>query len=314
MGASPMSDPIPSQVRVQLVAVLTVAVLGISSSAVLVRGMEAGPLAIAAWRCAFAAVLLSPALRSAERRPVPRDLAALGVAGVFLGLHFGTWFASIGHTTILRSTVLVAMVPVWTGVLEWSLLGVRPRRGFWAGIALALLGVALMGAGGSGSAGWRGDLEASVAAVLWAVYLLIVRSVRARVDVGSLMAVVCAAASVSCFALAAASGEALVGFPAATWGLIGLATLGPQLLGHQGFAWAVRWLPAATVAAITLLEPVGATLLAALVLAEVPPVGAALGGGLVLAGVLLALLPPGAGGGRQEGSAREAPRARGPGP
>jgi drug/metabolite transporter (DMT)-like permease len=287
---------VPAEVRARLGVVLVMAVLGLSSSAILVRGMDAGPLAIAAWRCLFAAVLLAPAIRSGW--PSTRDLAWIGLGGVFLGLHFGAWFASVQLTTILRSTVLVALVPVWTGLAEWSLFGVRPSGRFWLGIGLALAGVGWMSAEDLGQGSLLGDALSVLAGALWAVYLLAGRWVRGRVEVGAYMGLVSAAASISCFALGFAVGEPLIGFPPATWALFVLATLGPQLVGHQGFAYAMRWVPAATISALCLLEPVGATLLAALILREVPTVGAGLGGLLALLGVWIALSPTAGGGSR----------------
>jgi drug/metabolite transporter (DMT)-like permease len=90
--------------------------------------------------------------------------------------------------------------------------------------------------------------------------------------------------------LSVASGTALT--PAAPRELLifaGLA-LGPMLLGHTGMNWALGHLPAYVVNLTTLGEPVGATLLAAVLpgIAERPGPGTLLGGALVLAGVLLA--------------------------
>jgi drug/metabolite transporter (DMT)-like permease len=69
----------------------------------------------------------------------------------------------------------------------------------------------------------------------------------------------------------------------------GLA-LGPMLLGHTGMNWALGHLPAFIVNLTTLGEPIGATILAALLpgIAEVPGVGTIAGGALVLVGVVLA--------------------------
>lgn len=274
--------------RARVTGVLALAVLGISSSAVLVRLMDAEPIAIAAWRCLFAALLLSPALRLARGMSV-RDFGWIAVGGLFLGLHFATWFASLDYTTVLRSTVLVALVPVWTGLLEWGVFKRRPVVGFWVGIGLALVGVASMSTQDSGTAGWVGDACAAVAGALWSVYLLVGRDVRQRVHIGAYMCLVSGFASLAMWPLAWVTATPVWGFPNATWGWLVLATLGPQLMGHQGFSYAVKYLPASTIAAIMLLEPVGATALAAVVLAELPPVTAVFGGLLVMAGVLVAL-------------------------
>lgn len=267
--------------------VLGLAVLGISSSAVIVRGMTADPLAIAAWRTLGAALVLSPALRRGLPSLSARDALAIGVAGALLGLHFWTWFASVQATTVLRSTLLVCLTPAWTALIEWGLDGVRPRATYAIGLLIALPGVLLLGADG-GEASLLGDALALVAGGLWSVYMLVGRSVRQRVDTGTYMALACAASAAVLFPVALAGGVRLTGFPGATWGLIGLAVLLPQLVGHQGMAYAVRWVRASTISAVTLLEPVGAALLAAGLIGEVPGPRAALGSALVLAGIALA--------------------------
>lgn len=271
-------------------AVLAAAILAISSSGVLVRHMAADPLAIAAWRTLGAGVLLSPALRGRPRL-ARRDMVALIAAGLALALHFWTWFASLSSTTILRSTLLVCTVPVWTALIEWVVRGARPGGQHVAGWALAFPGVALL-AGSGGAATWRGDALAVVAAVLWAVYFLLGRGVRERVDVGATMALMCLVSAAALFPTALALGAPLTGYPTTTWVLILAAILGPQLVGHLGLVYAVRHLPAATVTSATLLEPVGAAVIAAVVLGEWPGPRALFGSALVLAGTALAARAP----------------------
>lgn len=279
----------PPAVRRRVVAVLVVAVLGISSGAVLVRGMEgASPVAIAAWRTLGAAVLLSPGVARDFRGIAGRDLLAMLLAGAALAAHFTVWFASLELTTVLRSTVLVCLVPLWTGLLEWA-LGRRPPARFWLGLLIALPGIGLLTAD-AGTASLTGDLLALIGGILWAVYFAIGRSVRQRVGVAAYMGLVCFAATLPLWPLAIALDEPLTGFPPQTWLLLFALVIGPQLLGHQGSNYAVAYLPARVVAAVMLLEPVGAGYLAAIVLGEIPPLAAIAGGALVVAGIVTATL------------------------
>jgi drug/metabolite transporter (DMT)-like permease len=69
--------------------------------------------------------------------------------------------------------------------------------------------------------------------------------------------------------------------------LLALA-IGPQLLGHTSFNWALKYLPATLIALAILGEPVGSTVLAWLLLGE--PVGPVklVGMALLLVGIFLA--------------------------
>ena len=63
-----------------------------------------------------------------------------------------------------------------------------------------------------------------------------------------------------------------------------------MLLGHTGMNWALKYLPAYVVNLTVLGEPVGATLLGALIpsIRQIPTVNTLVGGAIVLGGVLVA--------------------------
>ena len=264
---------------------LGLGVLAVSSAAVIVSALEGtDPVTLAAWRTAIVAALLAPWVR----RTNLRDLAWIALSGACLAAHFVTWFASLHQTSVLRSTVLVCLGPVWLGLAEWGLLRRAPGLRYWGGVALALPAVAALSATGSDPGTLSGDLLALLGGLLGAAYLLIGREVRPRVAIGTYASLVCAAAAVWLFPFGWITGVALI--PTTPWiwaGILALA-LGPQLLGHNSFNYALRYLPASTVSMATLLEPIGATVLAFFVLSQVPGPIALVAGAFVCAGVLLA--------------------------
>ncbi|MEC7948814.1 MAG: DMT family transporter [Myxococcota bacterium] len=276
--------------------VLAVAVVAISSAAVLFRMAEGvHPIAAAFWRTGSVGLLLAPALRTGGLRSLQRrDGLLMALAGAFLALHFWAWLESLQHTTVLRSTLLVCLTPVWAGLLEWLLLQERPSSRTFLGIGVALVGVGLMSLPGAqpGGGSLLGDGLAVAGGVLSASYLLVGRSVRQRVGIGPYGSLVCLATAAWLLPASFAMGIPLSGFTtAACLALAGL-TLGPQLLGHIGLNYAVGYLPAAVVTAAVLLEPVGAAVLGAVFLGEVPGPLEIAGAVVVLAGVGLATLQP----------------------
>ena len=278
----------PPAGRVALV--LSVGILAVSTAGTLVRLLPAEhPLVIAFWRVLIVAVLLAPGIR----RVSARDLAFTMGGGLFLALHFWAWFASLQLTTVMRSTLLVCLTPVWVGLFEGVFLGSPPPRRFWIGSAAALFGVIVMAApaASAGTASLSGDGLAVLGGVLSASYFTIGRSVRARVPIQSYGPLSCGATALWLGLLALGSGVPLAPTaPSAWWPILGLA-LGPQLLGHVGFSYAVGRLAASTVAGVILLEPVGATAVAALVLGEHPRWFEVVGGLITLAGVAVAVVP-----------------------
>ncbi len=289
--------------------VLATALLAFSASAILVRLAPSVPASSAAfWRCALVALLLAPTLlrlrlgglrlRGGGLRP--RDGGLILLAGLFLALHFWTWFTSLKDTSVLRSTVLVCLSPAWAAIFEWIFLKERPSSRYWLGLALAVGGVAAAGLvqeeQGAG-AGW-GEALALLAGALAAAYMVIGREVRPRLAIGPYGSLVSGASAgwllILGGLLPVLQGSAptpLTGWGAAEWlALVGMAA-GPQLFGHIGLNFAVRYLPAGVVALVVLLEPAGAGLMAGFVLDEWPGSIDLFGAIFVLIGLFISTAP-----------------------
>ncbi len=278
--------------------VLSLSIAAISTAAILVRLVpDMHALGIALWRTAIAGVLLSPSLlRRQAVRPSGRNLLWTIAAGLCLALHFWTWFASLQLTTVMRSTVLVCLTPLWAGILASLVFKAPPSRRFWAGIAVALVGVSIMALGGeaaAGTASWKGDLLALLGGMLSGTYLTIGRAVRPHVDWGPYGAILCLNCALWLLVFAVISGASLaLAGTNAIWVILAMA-LGPQLMGHIGFTWAVRYVPATIVGAVILLEPVGATALGTIVLDEWPSLMETMGAAVIVLGVFFATIPAG---------------------
>ena len=291
-------------VRPSLVsAVLLVAVLGVSLSGPLVRLSAAHPLAIAVWRLAFslAIIALPLALQGQWRQWRALDARGLATAllgGVLLALHFWSWNASIGMTTIAASVVLVNLQPLIVGVLSVLWLREPPTRQQWLGIAIAMAGAAIVVApdlltGRSVASAGRaalGDALAVVGAATAAGSYVIGRRLRATLDLWPYVALVYGACLVTLLLLALAFRVPLGPYPPREYGIFALLALGPMLLGHTALNWALRYARAYQVNIVLLGEPVGATLLAAALpgIRETPTVFTLAGGLVVLSGILLA--------------------------
>ena len=282
-----------------LPAVLLAAVLGISVSGPLARLSHAPPLAIAAWRLGLSMGLISVVLiatgswreyRSLARRDA---LIALG-AGAVLALHFWSWITSITLTSVASSIVLVNLHPVVMIAGSAFFLREYPTRKQVVGIAVAMLGAFLVGYGDSGetaaaSNALAGDLLALVGAVSVGAYYLVGRSLRQRLTLWPYVGLVYGACLAVVLLLAALTGVALWPQPPRELGIFAGIALGPMMLGHTGFNWSLRHVPAFVVSLALLAEPVGATLLAAFLpsIAETPSAWTLAGGAVILGGLAL---------------------------
>jgi drug/metabolite transporter (DMT)-like permease len=283
--------------------VLALALLGISAGGPLVRLSDAHPVTIAAWRVGFSLVVIGAALAITggwrQWRALDRGGVLLAVgAGVMLALHFWSWNASVSLTTIAASTVLVNLHPVVVAVVSSLWLHERPTRRQWLGIAVAMLGALVVGAGdvsmlraAATPTALLGDLLAVGGAVTVALYYLVGRRLRQALDLWPYVALVYGACLVTLLAIALTLDIRVAPQPPRELLIFAGLALGPMLLGHTGMNWALRYLPAYVVTLTVLGEPVGASLLAAALpgIREIPPLPTILGGLLVLSGILLAL-------------------------
>lgn len=283
--------------RVSPPVALAVSVFAISTSAVLVRWSGAPSVVVAFYRVLFTLAVLAPIAavrhRAAFRSLSGRDGAVAAVTGVALAVHFVAWFESLNWTSVAASVTLVQSQPVFVAIGAVLVLDERITARTAAGIALAVAGAAVMSVsdllGGSAFAGTAlyGNALAILGAVMAAGYVLAGRSLRQRVALVPYVTVVYGACTAVLFAVVVAGGEPLVGYPGREWLLfVGLA-VGPGVFGHTVVNWALAHIDSSVVSVSLLGEPVGATVLALVLLAEVPGPLTVVGGMVVLAGIVV---------------------------
>jgi drug/metabolite transporter (DMT)-like permease len=271
---------------------VAVGVLAVSAAAIFIRLAEAPAVAVAFWRCALGtAVLLPPAIVRRDRFPRGRLLYVGMASGVALGAHFGFWISSLDYTSVAASVVLVSTQPVFVAILAYMLFGERTSPLSFAGILAALAGTAVIAGDGSvGSAAISGNALALVGAVTVAVYVLIGRSSRTGgVGVLPYSIVVYSAAALTLLPVALLLDAQLWGYSGETWFWLWAITLGPQIMGHTVFNWALRYVEASVVSGTILAEPVASAFLAWLILSEKPGLPTILGGVVVLVGLFMLL-------------------------
>jgi drug/metabolite transporter (DMT)-like permease len=292
---------------------LSFGILAVSTASIFIRlaQQDAPSLVIAASRLTLATLVLAPvvlATRRAELAALQRREWGLALlSGFFLALHFATWISSLEYTTVASSVVLVSTVPLWVALLSPVALKEPVTRLVLVGMALALLGGAVVGV--SDSCDWQagrlvcpslsefisgqaffGDILALAGAFTAAGYLLIGRRLRAQVSLMSYIFIVYGMAAVVLLVFVFAAGQPLLGYSPATYLWFLLLALIPQLIGHSTYNWALGYLSAAYVSIALLGEPIGSTILAYFLLAETPAPIKLAGAALILAGIYIASL------------------------
>ena len=283
--------------RARLLISLSMGVVAVSFASILIRfaqGAGMPSLSIAAWRLVFASTILLPYAWATRRDEIQdlngREWVLLVASGVFLGLHFATWIASLGYTSVASSVVLVSMGPVFVGLGSWLILGERPGFPVIAGIVLAIIGSIVISWGdlGQGQDQVVGDLLALAGSVFVAGYLMIGYRVRAHRSLTTYIALVYGAAMVTLVIVVLIARQPILGYSLNAYGWVLALALGPQVVGHSTLNWALRYLSATFVAIVTLAEPIGSGILAYVLLDEAITLSTAIGGAMVLIGIYIA--------------------------
>ncbi len=286
--------------RFSVYAALFGAVGVISFASILIKLADAPALVIAAYRLGIASAILLPLAAAARRDELQalslRELGLSLLSGALLSAHFVAWIASLQHTSVASSVVLVATNPIFVGLGTALFLKERLPPSLVAGIAVSTLGGLVIGWDDLrlGGQALYGDLLALAGAIAHSGYLLIGRRVRRRTSALTYVTLVYGTAALLTLVAALLARAPLTGYTPRTYGLMLLLALGPQLLGHTAYNWALRYVTPAVVAVVILAEPVGATALAYAILGEAVTPTKALGGLLVLAGIYLAVRANGA--------------------
>ena len=265
----------------------------IALSPIFVRMSEAGPTATAFWRVAIAVpVLWVLYLRSRKTtRRYSGKWPLLLAAGFAFAGDLAFWHFSIKFTSVANSTLLANLASIFVTLAAWIFLRQRPGGVFLAGLATALLGVAMLVQTSLtfSSTGLLGDALGVVTAMFYAGYILAVKGLRDRGETTlHLMAVTSTITAIFLLPAALASGETML--PASAYGwwmLVGLALIS-HAAGQGLIAYALAHLPAAFSSVSLLFQPVMAALFAWVLLSEALVPLQIFGGLVVLAGIYLA--------------------------
>lgn len=290
--------------------VIVFGILAVSTSSILIRYAQAevSSIVIAAYRLAIASLILGPIV-AVRKRTELRDIGKKGLllgllSGLFLAIHFGTWISSLEFTSVSSSVMLVSTAPLWVALFSPITIKESISRATVIGMSIALIGSIVIGMSDvcrfeqglicppaseffTGEA-FFGDFLALIGALAAAGYMLIGRSLRSRLSLISYIFIVYSMAALLLSGFAIIRGESFTGFQPSTYLFLILLGIVPQLLGHSSFNWALGYLPAAFVSVALLGDPIGATILAMIILKEAPTISNLVGAGMIFAGILVA--------------------------
>ncbi|OKP92508.1 multidrug transporter [Paenibacillus sp. P32E] len=252
---------------------MLIGIVAISFSSIFIKWSDAPASVQGMYRLLFTSLLMLPFARPysgaafALRR---KDWLMLGISGVMLALHFLLWMGSLKYTSVASSTMIMALEPVFIMLGAYILYKERSTSAAILGLGIAIIGVVFIGWGdiGLSADNLAGDLLSIGGTVAVAGHLLIGQKLVARMPsyLYSLIVFISAAAVFCVYNLL--SGIPFFDYPPREWGIFVLLAVVPTVFGHILFNWLLQYASATTVSMNILGEPVGASILAFLLLGE----------------------------------------------
>ncbi|TCO47271.1 DMT family transporter [Actinocrispum wychmicini] len=246
-------------------------------------------LAAAAVRLAIGTLVLFAVvggrpLTTRWRRSELRSLAvgAVGIAGFQM-----TYFGAIGHSGVAISTTLaIGLSPVMTGMWTWLRTRERPAIGWMVGTAIAATGLVLLmyGRGVTGPASPTGIILSLLAAMFFSMHAIAIQLTTSGQTPATTLTAMFGLAALLLIPVTVAIGpQGLLSGPVVTCVVyLGVVTTG---IAYWLFARGVRHLGAATAVTISLLEPAGAAIIAAVAFREHVSLAQWTGIGLICAAI-----------------------------
>ncbi len=218
-----------------------------------------------------------------------QDQWRIGLGGFFLGLHFATWIMAVKYTSVTSAVVLGDSAPIFVLLLSVFVLGERTSRQQVLAILISVIGGIVIALGDMqvGGSNLAGDVLAIFGAMSVAVYLVIGRDCRQNYGLFTYVIPVYGICAICLFIYALLTQGVMIGLDWEEYVLFFLLALGPTCLGHSLFNYALKEVSAPMVSVAFLGEPIGAALLAMVILDEFPNVWTLVGGIGVLAGILI---------------------------
>ncbi|EKE67212.1 DMT family transporter [Gallaecimonas xiamenensis] len=268
---------------------LAVALFG--GTALFAKLIPLGALDMTVLRCLVAALTLALVVKVARGRLRLGSFREYGIAlvlGLVVSLHWVTYFASMQVSTVAVGMIAFFTYPVMAVLLEPLLKRQLPSLRDLGAAAVVLAGIVLILPDTDlGNSTTQGVALGVLSALLFTLRNLLHKHQFSHHSGPKAMFYQCL---VAVLVLAPFQSDAALAMPAWGWGLVLVLGIGFTATPHALLAQALGNLKVKSVALISCLQPIYASVLAALVLHEIPDWRTLLGGALVVSAAVFETL------------------------
>lgn len=261
-------------------------VIWLSPDALVLKLIDSDTLAVLGWRGGLAAIVLSIYLLFRDGPGFPSMIWAQGwrllVLALCYGINTATFVGAIAYSSVADVLVILAATPFVAAALGWMLMRETPTPRTTLAILLGAVGVLIAAAGGIGGGSILGIILAILTTVMLAFQFTLLRFWP---DLDNVAAVIIGSVMVAILSFATSDPFAIEGTQR-LWAILLGTVLTP--VAFTLVMIGPRYLPAAEVSLMMLLETALGPLWVWIVLGDAPSLTAFIGGAVIILAVLVA--------------------------
>ena len=268
---------------------LFIGVLCISIFPVIVRMNLTSGLISAFYRMAIATTIILPFALYRKKLKVEnlKVLLPILVCGILFASDIAVWNISIQNSTATQATLLTNLSPIWVGVFSLIFLNFRPRKSFWLGMVIALIGMTVF-VGIETILNLQLDFAfflGLLSGILYALYILLSKTVLEKIEVITFITYSMIFSTIFLLLINVVFGEQFFGFSNEAWISLLVQGIVCQLIAWLLISYATQKMRATRVSLSLLSQAIFATILAAIFVNENITSIQMIGSIIILAGI-----------------------------
>lgn len=268
---------------------LFLGILCISIFPVIVKMNLTSGLISAFYRMAIATAIILPVAIYKNKLQLenPKILIPIAVCGILFASDIAVWNISIQNSSATQATLLTNLSPIWVGVFSFLFLRYRPRKSFWVGTLIALIGMIVF-------VGIDTILELKLdfafflgilSGLFYALYILMSKKVLEKTEVIPFMSYSMIFSTVFLFLVNVLFKENFVGFSEKAWISLFVQGIICQLIAWLLISYATQKMRPTRVSLSLLSQAIFATILAAIFVNEKITEIQMIGSAIILLGI-----------------------------
>lgn len=268
---------------------LFIGILCISIFPVIVRMNLTSGLISAFYRMAIATAIILPFALYKKKLKLEniKMLLPMMVCGILFASDIAVWNISIQNSSATQATLLTNLSPIWVGVFSLLFLSFRPRKSFWLGTLIALIGMTVF-VGVDTILNLQLDFAfflGILSGVLYALYILVSKSILEKLEVITFITYSMIFSTIFLFFINYVFGGQFFGFSNKAWVSLFVQGIVCQLIAWLLISYSTQKMRATRVSLSLLSQAIFATILAAIFVNEKITGIQMIGSVIILAGI-----------------------------